>query len=186
MTDILTLDTSKTNTGWARWSKDQARPQCGSKCLGSEYSTRADVYVAMHKLMLELTVFGVPEYVFIEAPQNPKHLKYPTKFDNDRLLIGLVENVHYLSKLLGVRQVIEVENRDWWIPFCGRGIPKKKEGLNVKKLTMQRCRQLGFKPKNHDEADALGILDYACDFQGVIPPWRKNEVLRPPLGKVVA
>ena len=52
----------------------------------------------------------------------------------------------------------------------------------LKAATMERCRQLGMKPRNDDEADAIGILTYGLLLNGVTPPWIANEVLRPALG----
>jgi len=47
---------------------------------------------------------------------------------------------------------------------------------------MARCRQLGLAPRYPDEADAIGILDFALDFhEHQTPPWRSQEVLRAPL-----
>jgi hypothetical protein len=60
------------------------------------------------------------------------------------------------------------------------GITAKSKAL--KDYTMERCRQLGLKPRSHDEADAIGLLDYCLHMKGVTPPWAADEVLRAPLG----
>ena len=181
--DILAFDLSKASTGWARWSDDQARPTFGSKCLGSEYTSRGDTYVALHKLIIEMTLFGTPDHIVVEAPRNPTHLPYPTKFLNDRQLIGLAEMAHYFAAMLGCT-VREVETKDWWPHFNRQGFPKRVKGSSSKDYTIARCRQFGFKPKNDDEADAIGILSYEMEMRGVLPPWVRNEILVTPLGLI--
>ena len=103
--DYLSLDLSKASLGWARWQTGQPRPTYGSKCLGSTLATRAEVYINLHRLFLKFQLFGSPDEITIEAPRNPQHLKYPTKFENDRLLIGLCEMVYYLGTMIGSRCV---------------------------------------------------------------------------------
>jgi hypothetical protein len=49
---------------------------------------------------------------------------------------------------------------------------------DLKRLTIERCQGYGWNPKNNDEADALGILDYAIDLNGITPPWAHQQVLR--------
>jgi hypothetical protein len=49
---------------------------------------------------------------------------------------------------------------------------------DLKAMAMSRCRELGFEPNGHDEAEALGILDYQLSVQGVIPPWRAGLLQR--------
>jgi hypothetical protein len=182
--DLLTLDQSKASLGWARWSDGQARPTYGSKSLGSEFTPRGEVYVNLHKFFLEQQAFGAPTNIIFESPRNPAHLSYPTKFMNDRLLIGLAELIYYFGSMIGSR-VDEIENQSWWLAFNRRPMVKKTERLTVKEVTMARCRELGFKPKNSDEADGIGILD--AELEGrfkITPPWRKDEVLFRPLQAV--
>lgn len=176
--DVVALDLSKANSGWARWSDGQPRPSYGSKSLGSEYTSRGDVYVNLHKLFLEMQAFGAPDYIVFESPLNPKHISYPTNFMKDRLLIGIAEMVYYFGAMLGVRVVTEVTNTDWWIPFNRHPKIKRNQGINVKDVTMARCRHFGFKPRNYDEADAIGILDFFMEDRcKITPPWRTDEVL---------
>jgi hypothetical protein len=181
--DILALDLSKASTGWARWDGKSQRPTYGSLPLGSAYANRLDTYRAFHKFWMEVRLFKDPEYVVIEAPANPKHIPYPTKFDNDRKLIGLVEVAWYFCMCLGLSQgtVREVSVKAWRGPFIGpqkRGTPRD----DIKTLTMKRCKQLGFQVLNDDEADAIGLLTHEIEMRGITPPWLASEVLRPPLG----
>jgi hypothetical protein len=51
----------------------------------------------------------------------------------------------------------------------------------LKDFVEARCRDLGMKPRNDDEADALGILDYDLTFAGITPPWRLQRAPVQPL-----
>src|SRR3546814_19503842 len=90
-----------------------------------------------------------------------------------------------LGEELGCRIVRGVSPSTWRVNFIG----SQKRGTKratLKDLTKERCRQLGMKPQNDDEADAIGILTHAAESLGLSPPWTANEVLRPPLGSVGA
>lgn len=85
----------------------------------------------------------------------------------------------------------------WRLDFIGRQESSiiKNAGRAMKELTgksdsrdklklavIGRCMQLGWKPANPDEADALGLLDsWLLDLR-IERPWATNEVLRAPLG----
>ena len=84
----------------------------------------------------------------------------------------------------------------WRIAFIGRqeksiisaaGRAAKKNGIEydtrdqLKLATIGRCQQLGWMPKNTDEADALGLLDSWLLDERINTPWRVNETLRPML-----
>jgi hypothetical protein len=45
-------------------------------------------------------------------------------------------------------------------------------------------RELGLEPRNDDESDACGILDYDLHIAGITPPWRMENVLQQQLGRV--
>src|SRR3546814_14377532 len=90
-----------------------------------------------------------------------------------------------LGEELGCRIVRGVSPSTWRVNFIG----SQKRGTKratLKDLTKERCRQLGMKPQNDDEADAIGILTHTAESLGLSPPWTANEVLRPPLGTVGA
>src|SRR3546814_3337437 len=62
-----------------------------------------------------------------------------------------------LGEELGCRIVRGVSPSTWRVNFIG----SQKRGTKratLKDLTKERCRQLGMKPQNDDEADAIGIL----------------------------
>lgn len=177
--DILAIDQSKSSLGWARWSSDQQRPVWGSKKLGSEYTSRGDVYVSLHKFFGEQSLFGKPDLLVVESPVDPKHIPHPTKFENDRQLIGLAEWSYYWAAITGTK-IHEVSPAIWHFHFTNRRHPKKDEGIHKKEPAMKTCRRFGFKPENYDESDAIGILHYGIEaIAGLTPPWRTDRL---PLG----
>lgn len=56
--------------------------------------------------------------------------------------------------------VKEVNISDWRVHFLGRGnVPRKSD--EAKKAVMRMCGIRGWAPQDFDQADALGILDFA-------------------------
>lgn len=64
----------------------------------------------------------------------------------------------------------------WKKRFTGNGAAKKDDVIAV-------CRQLGFKPVDDNEADALGILHCAVNACPVLTPSPKAKALKRPLIK---
>jgi hypothetical protein len=169
---ILALDMSKARTGWASWSDDQDRPTYGSFSLGSDMTDKWDVLVNLHKRWLELTAFGYPTHVVLEKPANTKHWDRPTNFDNDCLLIRITGQLGYLARVCNVRYIRETDGSKWFTQFNAQPrSAKRAKGVSTKDITLQTCRQAGLKPKNDDEADAIGILTYEMSNLGIEAPW---------------
>lgn len=179
--DFLTIDSSKSCTGYARWKVGDDKPTFGSFSLGDEFTDDRTEMVELYRQMRMLCTFSTPDVLCIEAPANTKNWKGGRNFEDDCLLIGFVSTAKMTSKLLRIRICTTVGISTWFPDFNKRGFAKAEEHLSSKQITMQTCRLLGMKPENADQADALGILDYTVRLHGIKPPWRANEVLRPPL-----
>lgn len=195
---VLALDLSKTRTGWAGWQKGWDSPRFGSWQLGSEYSSDGMVFGKVHERLSEhWQVFGF-DRVYFEEAINPANLGGHTNIGTLKLLSGIAAHVESFCYAYSI-PVCAVNVSRWRSDFLGKMVVKdtkakakalrnagqSKAGATgeLKSLTMERCRQLGLSPRYNDEADAIGILDYALDFhEHVTPPWRAGEVLRPPLG----
>jgi hypothetical protein len=188
---MIALDLSKRSTGWAVWMGDDAAPHFGSWELGSEYTGRGQTYAKLHANLLDLRAVSKFEALYFEEPLNPNKLKGQTNIDTLRVLSGLAAHAESFGHAIGLR-IVQGINIDSWRPsFIGRinsAEAKRKAKAagksatdSLKSLTVERCRQLGFNPRNTDEADAIGILDYCVSMRGVIPPWRTEEVLQPML-----
>lgn len=188
---MIALDLSKRSTGWAVWMGDDTAPRYGSWELGSEYTGRGQTYAKLHANLLDLRAVSRFEALYFEEPLNPNKLKGQTNIDTLRVLSGLAAHAESFGHAMELR-IVQGINVDSWRPaFIGRvnsseakrraKAAGKSATDSLKALTMERCRLLGFHPRNTDEADALGILDYCAGLRGVVPPWRADEVLQPML-----
>lgn len=194
---ILALDLSKSRTGWAAWDRKSPRPQFGSWVLGSEYTSEGAVFSKLHRNLADLHAVIRFERLYFEQKINPARLSGVTTITTINLLSGLEAHAKSFGHAYGLRACKPVAIDHWRPFFLGRievaeakavarrarkaGDAKASARQDLKDLTMLRCKQLGFAPRFDDEADAIGVLDYACDLEGIVPPWRKDEVLRPML-----
>lgn len=194
---IITLDLSKRSTGWAVWHPGWERPRYGHWELGSGYTSPGRVFCKLHECLIDVRgVLGF-EAIYYEQKLNPASLQGHTTLDTISLLGGLEAHVQSFAAAMGMRcRAINVQT--WRGEFIGRQevsaarkrarAKAKASGKKVsarddlKALTRERCQQLGFAPRNDDEADAIGLLDYQLGLEGIVPAWRANETLRAPLG----
>lgn len=199
MTGILALDLSKRNTGWAYWQPGWDKPRSGAWVLGSEYSSNGMVFCKLHVRMAELRQVMGFETIYYEEPIDPRNLGGQTNIQSLRILSGLAAHAESFAEAMGCR-VYAINVTTWRKDFIGEDLVKDAQAAarakraasgkgsatdKLKRLTMDRCRQLGLNPRSNDEGDAIGILDFALDFhEHIRPPWRADEVLRPPVGAV--
>lgn len=196
--NFLALDLSKTRTGWAFWDGKSPKAQFGSWTLGSEYTSDGGVFAKLHRNMADLHKVMPFEALYFEQKINPARLAGHTNIDTINLLSGLEAHAKSFAHAYGLRICKPVAIDHWRPFFLGRmpvadakaaarrarkaGDHRASARQDLKDLTMERARQLGFAPRWDDEADAIGVLDYSCDLNGIVPPWRADEVLRPALG----
>lgn len=181
MAKIIALDLSKRSTGWAVWQDGWDMPRYGSVQLGSEFTGDGQTYVKLHHVLrdLRMTICKF-ETLYFEEPINPAQLTGHTNIDTLRVLSGLAAHALSYSYAMGV--TAQAVNIMAWRKFFVGKMPRGTKSRDLKDYTIERCQQYGWKPRTNDEADALGILDYAIDMQGIRPPWREDETLRAPLG----
>ncbi len=178
---ILALDPSKRSMGWALWSPSDTLAS-GTWSLGSELTSRGTVFARVHENMMSLHNLGGIEAVFYEdliniIPGSP----VPTNKESIMLAAGVATHIESFADAMGIRILRPVHQATWRRHFLGK-MPRATKSSQLKDYAMERCRQLGFQPLKHDQAEAIGLLDYACEALDIMPPWRANEVLRPPLG----
>lgn len=181
MTTILALDLSKSSTGFALWETSMARPVSGTWSLGSSMTTTGQACINLHQRLNDLYSVSPFDIVIYESPLNLDSGKLVTSADTTFLLIGLAVHVDSFSEAKRIRKYRCVNQTTWRRHFIG-SMKRGTKTTQLKAYSMERCSQLGFNPAKHDEAEAIGILDFMCEMEGIIPPWRANEVLRPPLG----
>ncbi len=165
-------------------AENAASPRYGSVMLGSEFTSAGQVYGKLHQTLSDLRMVCRFERIFYEEAINPAALSGHTNIDTLRLLSGLAAHVESFAYATGCR-VQAVNITTWRRHFIGK-MARGTKSKDLKDYARERCRQYGWKPQTSDEADALGILDYACDAVGMVPAWRDGEVLRQPLGRAAA
>lgn len=178
---ILALDLSKRSTGWACWMPGDERPTFGRWVLGSEFTSDGQTYCKLHQNLMDLRVVSRFEHAYYEQPLQQQHLTGHTNIDSLRVVTGLAAHTESYGHAVGLRTVMAIHQASWRKFFIGR-VSRGTKTKQWKDYSRERCAHYGWHPRTDDEADALGILDYACELRGIRPPWRKNETLRPVIG----
>jgi hypothetical protein len=174
-------------------------PRSGSVVLGGEYSTDGMVFLKLQRELDALHRALGFDVIYYEQAILPANLNGNTNLRALALAAGLAAHVESFAEARKCRS-FAINVSSWRKDFVGAGLVKDAQADarakrkvtgkgsardKLKALTMDRCRQLGMSPRYPDEADAIGIADFALDFhEHVTPPWRAAEVLRAPLGVV--
>jgi RNase H-fold protein (predicted Holliday junction resolvase) len=178
---IAALDLSKKSCGWATFDSEGRNRQLfyGSKKLGSEITSNGQVFLQFQKwLYEELLETCLVETIYVEYPMDPRNMGKFTNMQTMMIAFGLHTHAESFCHGQSIK-FRSVQMATWWKHFNGK--PRPKTSADMKRDTQARAAQLGFITRTNDEADALGILDYAIEMEGMTPPWRANEVLRMPL-----
>lgn len=176
MTATLALDLSKSSTGWALWDGKSDKAQHGAVQLGSSLTDLGTVFARVHGLMNDLYKVTQYEAVFIEKPLDPVMMQKINNFEVPFMLYNLAGHAASFCAAKSIRKFQMVHQATWRKHFIGSmRIGTKK--VDLKAMAMDRARQLGFRVAKDDEADALGILDYAISLDGCLPPWRRDALL---------
>ncbi len=192
---IAALDLSKTCTGWAYFDSDGGgKPSYGSWVLGSKFTSDGGVFAKLHENLADLHSVMPFDAMYVE--QAITNIAVGSSYSTVFLLTNLQGHAESFASCFGLKfRIVNVSS--WRPPFIGRIESQKAKAdarrisqelgkkvgatKSLKQLTIARCKQLGMNPKNDNEADALGILDYAIEMEGLVAPWRANEILRTPL-----
>lgn len=187
---FLALDPSKSNTGWAQWKPGRPSPRYGSVCLGTSFTERPQVLTKLRQALIDLYSVEPFDFVFVESAIN-LNMGHNTSPDNIRLAERLMGTIEGLCYELRVRRIFEYEPRQWQPGFCGRDehdlIKRAAKRAQrsardpIKAAVQERCRLFGLKPRNSDEADAIGILTHGLLSRNITPPWLAQETLQTPL-----
>ena len=178
---ILALDLSKVSTGFACWGPDDSTVASGVWELGSALTSRGMVFAKLHHNMLALHQLGKIDAIFFEDTVNIHPGAVATNAESVKLSAGLCAHAESFGEAVGCRIIRPVNQTTWRREFIG-SMRRGTKSVDLKAFAMERCRQLGFKPTKHDQAEAIGILTYACVALDLKAPWLANEILRPPLG----
>lgn len=178
---ILALDQSETSTGYAVWGEGDARPIVDSKTLGSEYTSPGRVFANIHELMTDVNELGPIDAVFYERPRHLDGWNKQSNANAHFLLVGLAAHIESWGTAMQCRMIRAAPMSTWRAHFLhGMTRPKALDGSKIegilKVMAVDRCKALGIRTRCHDEAEAFGILDHACDVLGLEPPWLNPAV----------
>lgn len=171
MSGFLALDQSKKRTGWAFWREGLPLPLLGHFKLGDELTSTGTVFARVHMEMSALRKTLDYDSVIYEKPADPQNFDRSTPFDIPFVLIGIAAHINSYCDATGIRRCTWAHSGTWRRHFIG-AMKRGTKRAQLKDFVEQRCRELGIKPRNDDEADACGILDYDLYVAGVNPPWR--------------
>lgn len=173
MGGILSLDLSKRSTGWAYLGEAAERPfhGCWDK-LASEYTTHLGqlCYKLYEELMALHSVMPVRK-IFAENPLNMVPNAVATNIESVEIALHLKATVNLFAFTIGTNPMW-IHQASWRRHFLGK-VQRGTKSTDLKLMAMMACKELGFRPLKHDDAEALGLLDYGCDLEGIVPPWRK-------------
>lgn len=178
---LICLDLSKRSAGLAGWDGKTSQPVVLSKQLGSNMTSAGMACARLHGVMNDLNmVIGGADAVYCEEPLQPQAIQGHTTAETVTLAYGLFAHAWSYCEAKGIR--FHPTNQTVWRRYFLGPMKRGTKRHTLKALAVERARQLGISPANDDEAESFGILDYACEREGIVPPWRAAEVLRPPLG----
>lgn len=178
---ILGLDMSKRNSGWAGWGDDMPRPVSGGFRLGHAITDDGITFARVHQHLDEIRQLLRFDHIVVEEPLQPQALGQATTFMTLYRLYGIVAHVESYAAARGCK--VHRANQSAWRAHFLKGLARPKaRSVTMKDLAMRRCRELDLPFGSDDEAEALGILDYGCWQNSIIPPWRRHESLLPDMG----
>jgi len=154
---ILALDTS-THTGWAHDGDAPDQPTYGTLHLpGWKRDVVGKSYAALHQFVAGKIAAHSITHVIIERPLTVHAHAYDKGKNADlaAALLGFVSVIECVAALHSLRCHIEspatVRKH-----FVGNGRP-----TDPKAVVMARCKQLGWRVDDDNQADALATWDYA-------------------------
>jgi hypothetical protein len=170
---FLAIDPA-TRAGWACWKPGLERPASGTFELPADPEDLGRTGCALHRELQALHVVHGFERIYYEAPIPPSQMMGQTHLATIAKAFGIAAHIESFAYAMNLR-CRHVSIATWRKLFLGKGAGESSK--TFKDWSMKRCRELGWNPRYHDEADALGILDYAIgldpDFH---PPWRDTVV----------
>ncbi len=151
---ILALDLA-TTTGWAIGRPGEA-PQSGVIRFGR--ATHAQIAAEAIAWLIEFLTEMKPDSIVYEQPLPPNFTAGHTTLNTATVTMGLPFLLCGISYKLRIFDVQPVRVSDIRTFFVGSNL-KSEPG---KRLTFERCQQMGFNPKDDNESDALALWCYQC------------------------
>lgn len=152
---VLALDLAK-QTGWCAGAPGTT-PRYGSFSLAGESNERFGV---LYNRLCYLIRDTSATMMMFEAPITSGS-KTNTSGSTLRYLYGYVAVAEAAAQNSGI-PVRECAIATWRKHFLGNGGMNRKD---AKRAAITRCRQMGYSVETDDEADAIGIWDYAVSLK---------------------
>lgn len=165
----------------------------GHWVLGKPDTNDGDVFNKLQRCLAELHAIMPFDRIFYETAIPPHQLKGQTTYHTVELLFGLTAAIKGFAAAYYLKLPTRVDIDEWRAPFVGQfakaeakakaALTKKMRGTSdlgdrLKILTMERARYLGFKPRNNDEGDVIGIMTFALGRRNIDVPWLTEEGMR--------
>jgi hypothetical protein len=166
----VALDLSLRSCGWAMWGRGQSLPAHGTWALGDlEHAGRA--FVRLHANLLDLHKLDPIKALTFEEAIPAFALHGNSNAGTIFGAAGLAAHAMSFAEAIGC-SYRAVNIAAWRRHFIG-SMPRGTKTPDLKHMALKRCRELGIEVIKHDEAEAVGLLDYALSIAGIIPPWRE-------------
>lgn len=180
MTTIVGLDLSFSSCGYAIWSTGDLAAAYGHWELSPSLKTAAKGCVRLHKHLSALAAqHGGIDIIALEA-SIPAHKKRGmTNAKTTWAQAGLEFHALSFAEAVGARWH-RINIGAWRSAFLGQ-MPAQSN-LDWKTMAQVRAREFGMSTAVHDEAEAIGVLDYQIGQEGITPPWRMAAPLLRDLG----
>jgi hypothetical protein len=177
---FLALDPA-TRTGWAHWAPGMARPASGSFELPSSPDDLGRAGFVLHRELARLLKDHGFQRVYYEAPLPPSRMMGVTQLHTIAKVFCIASHIESFCCALNLR-CRQVPQGAWRKAFVGKGGGEKS--ATFKAWARERCEQLGWPVRSHDEAEACGILHYAIGLdRNFMPPWFESSMMFQDLGK---
>ncbi len=159
---VLALDLA-TRTGWAFYKEETPAPLYGSIDLSG--GDEGDILNRFGRWLHGRLTIDKPTMIAFEAP-------FVQNASTAERLFGLAALTQFLARN-NDRTAYATTPGQWRKHFLGSAHGKRAE---LKAATIDACKLRGWAPKTEDAADALGLLDYACQKWGLAVPWPLSPV----------
>lgn len=157
------------------------RPASGTFELPSDAGELGRTGCLVHRNLNDLLKVHAFERVYYEQPIPPSQMMGNTSLAMTAKTFGIAAHIESFCYAKNLR-CRYVSMGAWRRTFVGKGAGERSK--TFKDWALQRCRELGWNARSHDEADAQGILDYAIGLDPEFnPPWRDDALLFRPFEK---
>lgn len=160
---ILALDQSMTATGWAFYRPGLERPIYGLRECESWHNCEADQLISWQGFLDNLIERSQPDLLVLERPFTPKG--HEETLTNRLAVYGMI-SLALIAARRSNTKVLLVTPAQWREKFVwavpAKELKGQKRRTALKRLSVSAARRDGFDVKDHNVAEAIGLLYFAC------------------------